>query len=164
MIALFGAKRCKHCNIQKDILDSSFGINQYDFFDVLKTKNLKMAEELNIDNIPAMLVFDKNGNEVLRKEGIVSADVIFKSLYGNDVIPISNNNINDNGRSILSYAPKYKGNVKVKTYNGIDVCNATVIDVFKTDIRALCETELKAYLSCGGRKDFCWVVEYEKIK
>lgn len=158
MIFLFGTKRCKHCNSQKQYLKSTFGEDGFKYVNVLDEKVLEIAVEMNIENIPSVVVFDDNDKEIFRKEGTVPPDQIFKAIYGSDCLPIKNNS----NQIVLSYEPNVGRTIMLKSYSGKNFGEARVVQSYKIDVRALTDRQKIEYDKIGGRKDFAWIVLYEK--
>ena len=65
---------CKYCEIQKEHL-KSLPENSYKYFEVDKDNSLfDIAESAGIENLPTILVFNENGQEIFRKEGIMTPE------------------------------------------------------------------------------------------
>jgi len=173
MIVVFGAKRCKHCKTQKENLFKTYGKSGKDwiYVDVIKEPEaLKIAEDINIENIPAVVVFDK-GREIVRSEGKMAPDVAFRAIHGGFSIPFTKSGKKEIlskkiNKAFLSYDPKLnKGQVvKARLYNGTLITELTVESSTCTNVHAISDKDRSLYLRQGGRKDIAWVITLKKEK
>lgn len=83
MILIFGTNNCKYCKIQKEYL-KDFYDDEYKYIEVDKDEEiLSLAENIKIENLPTVIILNKNGQEIFRKEGTMNVEQIKKVLDGN---------------------------------------------------------------------------------
>lgn len=166
MIVVFGTKRCKHCKTQQKYFKNTFGSKGWMYSDVLEDEVLKIAEEIDVENIPTTIIFNKQGNEIWRQEGILPPDQAFKIIHSEKSIPVKKSEIkkiksNSKNKVYLSYKPNLKigDQVEIKTYGGDKIINAKILNITEMDIKALPLVYQSQYLNSGGRKDRSWMIE-----
>jgi hypothetical protein len=170
MIFLFGTKRCVHCNAQKTHLNNTFGSEGWAYIDILKSdESLKVASEINLDHVPAIIIFNDQNEEIFRTEGTCSPDTLFSKIYANalpckksDRVGIFSGQTNS---VLLSCNPGFESGqeVDILTYAGEPVCNVKIASIVRHDINSLNDYVRESYYLKGGRKDFAWRVQFKKV-
>lgn len=174
-IFLFGTKKCKFCDIQKKFLKRTFGNSEWLYLDLIENKDaLDIAEDVNIDNIPAIIVLNENYNEVFRKEGLIGPDQLFSKIVDdNKILPISAPYIKQAkskkiDKILLSYQPNLNDGdkIKISSFGKEIICESKVARVLKVSTDFIGKKygglEKQNYLNNGGREDWSWVVELDK--
>jgi len=176
MIIVFGAKKCKFCDQQKNFLKRTFQDKDWIYLDLLEDDDiLEIAQELGVENIPSIIILDDKNKEIFRTSGKISPDKAFNILTGNNkIIPLKKDEIEklkktQDGRILLSYDPKLKSGENIiassycKTENIPIKINSCHFINIKTDT-IIYQKEIEKYLDSGGRKDMAWVVSFKKVK
>jgi len=172
-IYMFGAKGCKFCKIQKNYLDVTFGNNNWTYIDIKEDKKaLEVADEIGLENIPSIVLFNSKFQEIHRKDGTMPPDQIFNTLHGNKkTIPVANNiiiQIKNKKRNyiILSYPPSFQEGEEVllSSYNDEKIGYAKIDSIIKVATDYLDKkygNKIKSeYLNQGGKKDWSWVINF----
>jgi len=171
MIYIFGANICKFCKKQVKYLENTFGPDSdaWEYINVAgNNEAIKVAQNLNIENIPAIVVLDDEDNMLIKKEGTLPPDVIFNKIHkNNNILPFSQEELKNKkiSQKILSYDPFLKtgDKVSVRTYNNDHICDMIVKKSIKYEVcsRNFSPKELNLYSKSGGRKDLAWKVTLE---
>jgi len=161
-IIVFGIERCKFCKIQKNYLKTAFKDEDWLYVDIVKdVENLRIASSVNIDNLPTIVLLDSKNRELYRKEGTLPADQIFSILNSknNRKIPVFDQN---SKKAFLSYDPNLIKGSKIEIYNfsGKFLKNAEIVSCKKVKVSSMKKNEKSAYMNIGGRKDVCWIVDF----
>ncbi len=169
-IVVFGTDNCKFCKKQKDFLENSFKDNEWLYVDVVKDKEgLNIAQSLNIDKIPTIVLFNKKNQEIFRKEGTLPCDRIFQTLHQDKLsIPVSKAEYEEiekskMGEILLSYELDLKKGqqIKIKSFENRMLCKANIISCRKVSLNDDgLKIEAQTYLNKGGRKDIGWKVSF----
>jgi|ERR1035437_3978069 hypothetical protein len=169
MIFLFGTKRCKHCNSQKIHLNNTFGPDHWLYIDILKSdESLKVASEINLDHVPAIIIFDDQSKEIFRTEGTCAPDKLFSKIYENALPCKKSDKVGifsgQRDSVLLSFNPEFESGqeVKILTYTGEEVSNVKIASCVKHSINGLTDFERGQYLANGGRRDFAWRIKFWK--
>ena len=171
MIVIFGADICKFCKIQKKHLSNTFGSDseEWVYVDVTKDKEgMEIALDIDVENIPAVVVIGNNNIEIKRADGLFPPDQIFSAIRGNSTdIPFSEREakkvLKKNSISkLLSYDPKLAAGdiVKAYKYSGEHLKDFTVESCYAVAAvsKNISPTDLNEYQKCGGRKDIAWKI------
>lgn len=162
-IIVFGMKRCEFCKVQKGYLKETFNDDDWLYVDVVKdVENLRIANTIDIDKLPTIVLLDEMNREIYRKEGTLSADRIFSILNSEDnkKIPAIKKT---STRTLLSYDPNLsKGSeIEIYEFNGKFLHDAKVKSCRRVKVSSLLDNAKKVYKKLGGRKDICWIVDFE---
>jgi len=163
-IIVFGTERCKFCKIQQKYLENHFNSDEWMYVDVVKDmENLKIASSVNIDKLPTVVLLNEKNKEIYRKEGTLSPDKIFQILEGNSKLPIFEDDIK--GEVILSYDPKFVIEETIKAYsiNGKYLYDVKIKSCKRIRTRNINADKKDRYMKRGGRKDFCWIVNFTLV-
>ena len=177
MIYIFGANVCKFCKKQVKYLKNTFGeySDEWEYIDVSGDSDaVKIAQGINIENIPAIVILGKKNELMLNKEGTLPADQIYKIINKNNKkIPFSHDEEKkilkrENIIKVLSYDPYLvEGDiVQANTYENKFICSMKVKSCIKYDVtsRNFTQEQLNLYNKCGGRKDIAWKLNLIKQK
>ena len=166
-ILLLGAQRCKHCKTQKKHFLNTFGNKKWIYIDITKDKeSLEIAQDISIEHIPAIIILNDN-KRVFKRIGTLPPDQAFQVLYGQNSLPVSKYEeksiINGTQKNIiLSYSPDLKPGQKINLlkYSGNHLLDTEVKQCIMKETHDLPARERAVYTRCGGRNDFCWIVNF----
>lgn len=166
-IFVFGHEQCKYCHDQFFFMNNAFDEKDWVYVDLTKKNNLKIAMEINkeidIENIPATIILDKDGNQIILKEkGLIPPDRIFSYLYSNKM-PIPSQDIKkvisgEKSYILSTFKPDFKINQRISAckYNGDKICDVIIQDIVweKVDdlIRKNNIEDMENYFNFGGKK------------
>ena len=93
---LFGASYCMPCKMMKDVLQKHQNVKsylddnyRYEYVDIQSGVGALMRLEYNVESLPTMLVFDKNGQQVARYEEALSSQRLLSVLESYQSYPSS---------------------------------------------------------------------------
>lgn len=173
-IVVFGADSCKYCNYQKGYIKQAFKEDDWLYIDLNADKEaFDLVKDLDLGecSIPTVILLNSKFQVILKKEGTMPSDQIFKNLVGGiSCIPCSENKIqkiNKGGKfaTFLTYEPKIATSqtVDIANYDNKKICSAKILDSRRVTIeemeRDFGKTEVEEYLALGGRKDWAWLIE-----
>jgi thiol-disulfide isomerase/thioredoxin len=164
-IVVFGAKRCKFCRKQLRFLSNTFPNKDVLYVDVVNDKTgLEIAEDLNIEHLPTILLMDDQRRETFRKSGTLPADQVFAKVYPGKGLPVKKTP-REKTTIFLSFDPVLaKGEtVKIYSYGGKFLSEMRVADCHQKNVDLMAERDKKEYLESGGRKDISWLVELKPV-
>ena len=142
-IVVFGSNKCHYCQMQKESLSKTFEKDDWLYIDLLKDKDaIQLAKDIDIENIPSLVILNSSFQELYRKDGILPPDQIYKILVGgSNFYPVPNNlkeQVQNGSLKLifLSYDPAIeKGDtISLVTYKGDILKKATVQKVHKLDL------------------------------
>jgi len=166
-IVVFGTKRCKFCKKQLGFLKKTFPDENVLYVDIVKDETgLEIAEDLNIEHLPTVLLMDDQNREIFRKSGTLPADQIFKKIYTGKSLPVKKTtSLNKKTTIFLSFDPVLLAGefVKIYSYGGNFLSKMKVSNCHLKPIEQMGEAEKREYLESGGRKDVSWLVELEPV-
>jgi len=164
-IIVFGADRCGFCKKQTLSLKNTFPDSEWVYVDVVKDSDgFAIANQVNVENLPTVILLDEGNRIIYKKNGTLSPDKIFKILHNKkDAIPV---NSNEKSMSVvLSYDPGFENGKKIKiySYSGKYLFEAMVKSCKEEKVEKM-EKNLKTkYQKIGGRKDVGWIVEFVQL-
>ena len=174
-IVIFGSEKCKYCKKQIEYISGSFNSSDWLYLDVFKDKEaLDIAEDIDANNLPTILLLNDRMQKVHQKEGTMPADEIFLKI-NKDVnsIPISNKNKKQVLASkkldiLISYMPSFNiGDlVEAKSFNGKKIKSFHVVSVERVNPEAdkIQKRIVADYMSQGGRKNTAYLIRLSEDK
>jgi hypothetical protein len=171
-IYIFGAKRCKFCQKQKDLMKETFDEKDWNYIDVVENEDgLKIASDINIDSIPGILVIDKNGKVLLNHSGTMLPDRIAYIASSCKSIPfhIKDKKLvmsNNKKRLLLSFNPKLNKDdvIEAITYSGEKICDIKIMSSENISLNEydLPNIEKLNYLKRSGNKEDAWLIAFKR--
>jgi glutaredoxin len=161
-IIVFGADRCKFCKKQIAYLKETFPDSDWVYVDVVKDKEgFAIANQVNVENLPTVILLDEGNKIIYKKSGTLSPDKIFKILHNiENSIPV---NLDEKSMlTVLSYDPGFKKGQKIKvySYSGDPLFEATVKLCNEEKVEKMAKNLKEKYQKIGGRKDIGWIVKF----
>lgn len=171
-IVIFGSKKCKFCSDQIGFISNAFDPGDWMYVDATQSKDmLKIAQETNVKNLPATVIFDDEWNAKSIQEGTVSCDKIFCEIYGKKAIPMGPKTSElfikkVTTSCVLSHPREVEigKNIDIVNYKNNIIANAKVLSnkmISPKAMGSICHPSiLEEYLLMGGRNDWAQLIVF----
>jgi len=170
MILLFGSDKCKFCKIQSQMLEETFE-NDWTYINFLNGKDeLDITYNLDINDIPTVIVIDESNKEIYRKSGLTAPDRLFKiinfnnkNLFPTDKECLNNIKAEKTKSIILSYDPLLKMGQKIliSDYLLSDKIKAKVLEVNKINLEIDKTSNCKKFYRYSGKQKFGFAIFFD---